>query len=61
MTGTQQIERALSSGELTLKQLIALAREVRESQSLSAAQQTKLLERISKRIWQRSVCEYDGY
>lgn len=58
--GTQQVEHLLDR-DLTLKQLITLAHTVKETQALSATQQTKLLQNISKRIWQRSVCEYDGY
>ncbi len=60
MTGTLQIESLLSR-DLTLKQLIALSRTVKETPTLSPVQQTKILQNISKRIWQRSVCEYDGY
>lgn len=47
--------------DLTLKQLIALSRTVKETPTISTTQQTKILQNISKRIWQRSVCEYDGY
>jgi hypothetical protein len=58
--GTQQIEQLLHH-DLTLKQLIRLANTVKETRTLSPVQRTKLLRRISRRIWQRSVCEYDGY
>jgi len=60
MTAPQQIDSLLGR-DLTLKQLIALSRTVKETQTLSPVQQTKILQNISKRIWQRSVCEYDGY
>lgn len=60
MTGTQQIDH-LVSADLTLKQLIALAQTVKNAKTLSPVQQTQMLQNISKRIWQRSVCEYDGY
>lgn len=49
------------TGDLSLKQLIALAQTVKETQTLSPQQQKRLLQRISRRIWQRSVAEYDGY
>lgn len=58
--GTKQVEHLLNR-DLTLKQLITLANTVKETQTLSSVQQTKLLQNISRRIWQRSVCEYDGY
>lgn len=57
---TQQIDHLLDR-DLTLKQLIALSRTVKETPTISTTQQTKILQNISKRIWQRSVCEYDGY
>ncbi len=60
MMGTQQVEHLLNR-DLTLKQLITLANTVKETRALSPVQQTKLLRNISRRIWQRSVCEYDGY
>lgn len=60
MTGTQQIDHQLTA-DLTLKQLVALAHSVKETRTLSSEQQKQLLQRISKRIWQRSVAEYDGY
>jgi hypothetical protein len=60
MTAPQQVDHLLSR-DLTLKQLISLSQTVKETKALSPAQQTKLLQNISKRIWQRSVCEYDGY
>ena len=60
MTTTQQIDHLLDR-DLTLKQLIALSRTVKETNAISTTQQTKILQNISKRIWQRSVCEYDGY
>ena len=60
MTKAQQIDPLLAS-DLTLKQLIALSRKVKETHTISTTQQTKILRNISKRIWQRSVCEYDGY
>jgi hypothetical protein len=60
MMAVQQLDRELSS-DLTLKQLISLARAVKETQTLSSEQQKTLLQRISRRIWQRSVAEYDGY
>lgn len=60
MTATQQIDSLLGR-DLTLKQLIALSHTVKETPTLSPVQQTKILQNISKRIWQRSVCEYDGY
>ena len=55
-----QIDHLLER-DLTLKQLIALSRTVKETPTISTTQQTKILQNISKRIWQRSVCEYDGY
>ncbi|ADI13784.1 hypothetical protein [Truepera radiovictrix] len=58
--GTQQIEQLLHH-DLTLKQLIGLANTVKETRTLSPVQRTRLLRNISRRIWQRSVCEYDGY
>ena len=60
MTATQQIDHLLNR-DLTLKQLIALSQSVKETNTISTTQQTKILQNISKRIWQRSVCEYDGY
>ena len=60
MTATQQIDNLLNR-DLTLKQLIALSQSVKETNTISTTQQTKILQNISKRIWQRSVCEYDGY
>lgn len=60
MNTTQQIDHLLDR-DLTLKQLIALSRTVKETPTISTTQQTKILQNISKRIWQRSVCEYDGY
>lgn len=57
---THQIDHLLDR-DLTLKQLIALSRTVKETPTISTTQQTKILQNISKRIWQRSVCEYDGY
>ena len=59
-SSTQQIDHLLDR-DLTLKQLIALSRTVKETPTISTTQQTKILQNISKRIWQRSVCEYDGY
>jgi hypothetical protein len=60
LSATQEIEQLLNC-DLTLKQLIALSHTVKESATISSAQQSKLLQTIAKRIWQRSVCEYDGY
>lgn len=60
LSATQDLEQLLSH-DLTLKQLIALSQTVKESTTLSPVQQSKLLQAIAKRIWQRSVCEYDGY
>ena len=60
MTAPQQVDHLLSR-DLTLKQLISLSQTVKETKTLSPAQQAKLMQNISKRIWQRSVCEYDGY
>lgn len=60
MTVTQQSSLDLN-GDLSLKQLIALAQSVKEAKTLSPEQQKRLLQRISRRIWQRSVAEYDGY
>lgn len=60
MTAPQQIDNLLNR-DLTLKQLIALSQSVKETNTISTTQQTKILQNISKRIWQRSVCEYDGY
>lgn len=60
MTVTQQSSLELT-GDLSLKQLIALAQSVKEAKTLSPEQQKRLLQRISRRIWQRSVAEYDGY
>ena len=57
---TQQIDHLLDR-DLTLKQLISLSRTVKETPTISATQHTKIFQNISKRIWQRSVCEYDGY
>ncbi len=56
----QQVDHLLNR-DLTLKQLIALSQSVKETNTISTTQQTKILQNISKRIWQRSVCEYDGY
>lgn len=60
MVATQQADLELT-GDLTLKQLIAMAQTVRETKTLSIEQQKRLLQRISRRIWQRSVADYDGY
>ncbi len=60
MTAPQQIDSMLGR-DLTLKQLVSLSHTVKASPNLSPVQQTKILQNISKRIWQRSVCEYDGY
>lgn len=60
LSATQDLEQLLSH-DLTLKQLIALSQTVKETTTLSPVQQSKLLQAIAKRIWQRSVCEYDGY
>lgn len=60
LSATQEIEQLLNR-DLTLKQLIALSHTVKESAAISSGQQSKLLQTIAKRIWQRSVCEYDGY
>ena len=60
MTAPQQID-AMLGRDLTLKQLVSLSHTVKASPNLSSVQQTKILQNISKRIWQRSVCEYDGY
>lgn len=64
MTAPKQIDTLLDhelGHDLTLKQLIALSQTVKETHALTHVQQTELLHDISKRIWQRSVCEYDGY
>lgn len=60
LSATQEIAQLLNR-DLTLKQLIALSHTVKESPTISPAQQSRLLQTIAKRIWQRSVCEYDGY
>jgi hypothetical protein len=60
LSTTQEIEQLLNH-DLTLKQLIALSHTVKETTTISSVQQSKLLKTIAKRIWQRSVCEYDGY
>ncbi len=60
MTAPQQIDSTLGR-DLTLKQLVSLSHTVKATPNLSPVQQTKILQNISKRIWQRSVCEYDGY
>ncbi len=60
MTRTQQANLDVSA-DLNLKQLIALAQSVKDTHTLTPEQQKRLLQRISKRIWQRSVAEYDGY
>ena len=64
--GTTQASTAqgidhLLDRDLTLKQLIALSRTVKETSTISVTQQTKILHNIWKRFWQRSVCEYDCY
>ena len=51
----------LDGSDLTLKQLIELAKDIRGNQQLGMQKQHQLLRRVSKKIWQRSVCEYDGY
>ena len=51
----------LDGSELSLKQLIELAKDIRGDQQLGLQKQHQLLESVSKKIWQRSVCEYDGY
>ena len=59
-----QAERSIDSlegSDLTLKQLIELAKDIRGNQQLGSQRQHQLLHRVSKKIWQRSVCEYDGY
>lgn len=59
-----QTEKALDNldgSDLTLKQLIELAKDIRDNQQLGLQRQHQLLRRVSKKIWQRSVCEYDGY
>ena len=59
-----QTEKALDNldgSDLTLKQLIELAKDIRGNQQLGMQKQHQLLRRVSKKIWQRSVCEYDGY
>lgn len=60
LSATQEIEQLLNR-DLTLKQLIALSHTVKGTTTIPTAQQSKLLQAIAKRIWQRSVCEYDGY
>ncbi len=51
----------LDGSDLTLKQLIELAKDIQSNQQLGFQKQHQLLRRVSKKIWQRSVCEYDGY
>ncbi len=51
----------LDGSDLTLKQLIELAKDIQGNQQLGMQKQHQLLRRVSKKIWQRSVCEYDGY
>ena len=52
--------------DLTLKQLVTLSRTAKSrtakgTKALTAVQQTKLQQNISRRMWQRSVDEYGGY
>ena len=59
-----QTERSidnLEGSDLSLKQLIELAKNIQSNPQLGAQTQNQLLRRVSKKIWQRSVCEYDGY
>ena len=59
-----QTERSidnLESSDMTLKQLIELAKNIQGNQQLGVQKQHQLLRKVSKKIWQRSVCEYDGY
>ena len=60
-TANKQFIDNLDGSELTLKQLIELAKDIRGNQQLGLQKQHQLLERVSKKIWQHSVCEYDGY
>lgn len=47
--------------DLTLKHLVTLSRTAKGTKALTAVQQTKLQQNISRRMWQRSVGEYGDY